>query len=212
MKLKSGWKKLSPGLRLHALDVPIIGLTGGIATGKSTVAGLLIEKGLPVINADLLVKEIYKKEETKNFIHKYYPDVVVNNEIDFRKLREKVFTDSQVKDVIEAHIYARLKNAFTEAYEKLGRPEFVVYDVPLLFEKKLDPVVDIKVLVYAPETIQRARLMDRDGHTEDMAMTIMASQLNIEDKKSRADFVIDNSSTLAELTREVDSFLRQILD
>ena len=75
MKLKKEWNKLTPGLRLHALDVPIVGLTGGIATGKSTVAGILIEKGLPVINADLLVKEIYKKEDTKNFVRKYYADV-----------------------------------------------------------------------------------------------------------------------------------------
>ncbi len=212
MKLRAEWRKLTPGMRLHTLDVPIVGLTGGIATGKSTVAELLIEKGLPVINADLLVKEIYSKEETRNFIKRNYPEVILNNDIDFKKLREKVFTDSVVKDDVEAHIYGRLKNAFTEAYEKLGSPDFVVYDVPLLFEKKLDPVVDVKVLVYAPEDIQRKRLMARDGDEEDMARTIMASQLNIEDKKVRADFIIDNSSTKAELARKVEQFLRQVFE
>lgn len=212
MKLSVEWKKLTPGLRLHSLEVPIIGLTGGIATGKSTVAELLIERGLPVINADHLVKDIYAKEDTKDFIRRNYPDVILADEIDFKKLREKVFSNSQVKDEVETHIYARLKNVFTEAYDKLGSPDFVVYDVPLLFEKKLDSVVDMKVLVYAPESIQKKRLMSRDGLEETIARTIMASQLNIEDKKSRADFVIDNSSTLAELAREVDNFLRQIQD
>ncbi len=212
MKLRAEWKKLTPEVRLHTLGVPIIGLTGGIATGKSTVAELLIKRGLPVINADHLVKGIYAKEDTKDFIRRNYPDVILADEIDFKKLREKVFTDPQVKEEIETHIYARLKNAFSEAYRKLGEPEFVVYDVPLLFEKKLDSVVDMKVLVYAPESIQRKRLMSRDGHEETIARTIMASQLNIEDKKSRADFVIDNSSTLTELAREVDNFLRQIKD
>ncbi|MES2527751.1 MAG: dephospho-CoA kinase [Bdellovibrionota bacterium] len=212
MNLKKEWNKLRPEKRLHSLSVPVIGLTGGIATGKSTVAKILIEKGFPVINADLLVKDIYVRSDTKNFISTNYPDVMKGTEIDFKLLREKFFTAPVVKDEIEAFIYARMKEAFDIAYEKLGRPAMVIYDVPLLFEKHLESVVDMKVLVYAPAKIQRARLMARDGHEEDMARTIMDSQMNIEEKKNKADFIIDNSATLVELAEEVNQFLRQIQD
>lgn len=212
MKLKPQWTKLPKEKRLHKLDVPVVGLTGGIATGKSTVANMLIEEGLPVINADHLVKDVYAQEETRAFVRTNYPDVMKGNDIDFRKLREKVFTAPVVKEEIEAFIYARLPDAFAAAYENLGRPEMIVYDVPLLFEKNLDVMVDVKVLVYTPAKIQKARLMGRDGHEESMASTIMASQIDIEEKKEKSDFVIDNSGTLVELAEEVKQFLRQTFD
>lgn len=209
MKLKAEWIRLTPEKRLHQLGVPLVGLTGGIATGKSTVAGMLSALGIPVINADHLVKAIYQREETRGWIQFNYPKVMNGADIDFRKLREKFFSAPAVKDEIEAYIYARLPGAFGAAYEALGRPEVVVYDVPLLFEKQLDSLVDLRVVVYAPEKIQRARLMARDGHEEAMASTIMGSQLDIEEKKERADIVIDNSASLAELTEEVNQFVRR---
>lgn len=212
MKLKAQWKILTPDHRLHHLKVPVIGLTGGIATGKSTVASILIEKGLPVINADHLVKEIYTRSETKHFISTNYPQVMKGSEIDFRLLRELVFSAPVVKEEVEAFIYARLPEAFLSAYAKLGSPDLVIYDVPLLFEKHLDNIVDLKVLVYAPAKIQKARLMERDGHAEAMALTIMGSQMDIEEKKENSDIVIDNSGTLVELAEEVNQFLRQAFD
>jgi len=212
MKLKSQWVKLTAANRLHHLNVPVIGLTGGIATGKSTVAKILAEKGLPVINADHLVKDIYAKPETKEFVRTNYLHVMNGTEIDFRKLRELVFSAPIVKEEVEAFIYARMPEAFDGAYSKLGRPELVIYDVPLLFEKHLDTVVDMKVLVYAPAKIQKARLMERDGHEEAMAMTIMGSQMDIEEKREKSDVLIDNSGTLTELAEEVNQFLRQAFD
>lgn len=212
MKLKSQWNKLSPEKRLHHLKVPVIGLTGGIATGKSTVASILIEKGFPVINADHLVKEIYTKTETKEFVRTNYPHVMKGSEIDFRLLRELVFSAPIVKEEVEAFIYARMPEAFSAAFSRIGNAEYVIYDVPLLFEKHLDTIVDMKVLVYAPAKIQKARLMERDGHEEAMALTIMSSQMDIEEKRDKSDVVIDNSGTLVELAEEVNQFLRQAFD
>jgi dephospho-CoA kinase len=209
MKLKAAWNKLTPEKRMHHLNVPIIGLTGGIATGKSTVAKLLVDHGLPVINADHLVKSIYTREETHEWIRANYPDCIKGKVIDFKGLREKFFTAPAVKDEIEAFIYARLPGAFLEAYQAMKRPSFVIYDVPLLFEKHLDALVDMRVVVYTPAKIQKARLMERDGHEEEMALMIMAAQMDIEVKKNKADFVIDNSATLVELAEEVNQFLRQ---
>lgn len=210
MKLQPRWNKLSSVNRLHHLEVPLIGLTGGIATGKSTVAKILTEKGLSIINADHLVKEIYTRPETKDFVKTNYPQVFKSHEIDFRKLRELVFSAPVVKEEIEAFIYARMPEVFHSAYTLLGKPDLVVYDVPLLFEKLLDRVVDVKVLVYAPATIQKARLMERDGHDESLALTIMSSQMDIEEKRKKSDLLINNSGTLVELAEEVNQVLRQI--
>jgi dephospho-CoA kinase len=211
MKLKPELISLTKEKRLHQLGVPVIGLTGGISTGKSTVAQKLTSMGFLVLNADLLVKDIYSTEEAKIFIQGICPEAWVDEKIDFKILRERVFKSTSLKGSVESFIYKRLPGAFLTAYEKADLNQIVVYDVPLLFERHLDELVDFTVVVYAPVEIQRARLMKRDGHIEEMAQKIIDQQIDIEEKKTRADFVIDNSRTEAELQMEVDSFVRKIL-
>src|SRR6476661_1063578 len=117
--LKAKYIKLEPGFRLYNLDKPIIALTGGIATGKSTVTKMLEAKGLQVIDADALVKSIYRKEETKNFIKTVFSVAWGNEEISFPKLRELVFQNPKVKEAVETFIYARLPEAFREAISQI---------------------------------------------------------------------------------------------
>lgn len=212
MKLKTKYQRLTPLERLYQLNVPVIGLTGGIASGKTTVSKMLHQAGIPVINADHLVKNVYALPETKEFITKDFPEVIKDGEIQFPLLRERVFSNQDVKAQVESFIYQRLPKAFKEAFARLRDPQAVIYDVPLLFEKGLQDLFDLTVLVYAPRPVQRARLMTRDGHLEEMANNILNQQLDIEDKKLKADFVIDNSRTEAELTEEVKQFLRQAFD
>lgn len=212
MKLKSKFIKLNQAQRLYGLDKPIIGLTGGIATGKSTVTKLLEAQGLVVLDADRLVKSIYQTQEAKDFIKTNFPDAWVNSEINFQKLRELFFHNPKTKETVEGFIYARLPRAFADAAAQNTKQPFHIYDVPLLFEKGLDEKMDLSVLVYAPRKIQRARLMDRDGHIEDMAEKILTHQLNIEDKKQKANFVIDNSAGMEELAAEVKQFLLQVFE
>lgn len=212
MKLKTKYQRLTPLERLYQLNVPVIGLTGGIASGKTTVSKMLHQAGIPVINADHLVKDVYALPETKEFITKEFPEVIRDGEIQFPLLRERVFSNQDVKAQVESFIYQRLPKAFKEAFARLRDPQVVIYDVPLLFEKGMQDLFDLTVLVYAPRSIQRARLMTRDGHLEEMANNILNQQLDIEDKKLKADFVIDNSRTEAELTEEVKQFLRQAFD
>jgi dephospho-CoA kinase len=211
MNLKPEFQKLTPKSRLYQLPVPIIGLTGGIASGKSTVAEILSQKGLAMINADQLVKDIYALPETLEFLNLHHPEVLKAKKIDFRMLREKVFKNPEVKTQIEKFIYQRLPAAFMNAYHKLQDPKLVVYDVPLLFEKNLESLMDVSVLVYAPRNIQRTRLMSRDSIAEELAESILKQQMDIEDKKQRAEFVINNSLTKEELTEEIEQFLRQIV-
>jgi dephospho-CoA kinase len=210
-ELKNKLIELSSQKRLHELAAPIVGLTGGIATGKSTVSKILQSKGCPIIDADQLVKKIYALNDTKEFIKANFPEGYRNGEIDFPALRQRFFQDPKAKSDIEGHIYQRLPDIFLKEYRELGTPPFIIYDVPLLFEKKLDLLVDITVTVYAPRKIQEARLMKRDGILEDLAKKIIDQQMDIEDKKLKADFVIDNSFSQEELVQEVEELLRQIL-
>lgn len=204
--------KLTPEKRLHQLPVPIIGLTGGIATGKSTVSQILVNKGAPVIDADRLVKSIYQLQETKDFVKSKCPEAIIQNKINFPLLREHFFTNPPLKQDLENYIYQRLPKAFKDAYDQLNAPSYVIYDVPLLFEKGLDQLVDLKVLVYAPRAIQKERLMKRDGQKEEIALRILDQQMGIEEKKSKCDYIISNTAGIEELAAEVESFMRQVLN
>lgn len=212
MKLKNKFNRLDQNRRLYKLDIPVIGLTGGIATGKSTVSEILKQKGFALIDADRLVKEIYALPETLAFIQKEFPEVIQNGTIQFHLLRQKVFLNREVKATIENLIYKQLPQTFQKTFEKFNNPPVLVYDIPLLFEKDMQDYFDVTVLVYAPRKEQRARLMKRDGHLEAMANNILDQQMDIEEKKLKADFVIDNSRTEADLTEEVNQFLRQITE
>lgn len=212
MKLKNNFNRLDSNQRLHKLNIPVIGLTGGIASGKSTVSKILKDKGLAIIDADLLVKGIYALPDTIQFIQKEFPDVVTNGIIQFPLLRKKVFSNREVKETVENFIYKRLFPAFNLAFNKLNNPEVLIYDIPLLFEKNMKDYFDLTVLVYAPQELQIERLMNRDGLSEELAKNILSQQMDIEDKKSKAEFIINNSGPEAKLTEEVNTFLRQILD
>lgn len=212
MKLKTKNRLHSSDQRLYQIRVPVIGLTGGIASGKSTVSRMLKERGFEIIDADQLVKDVYAIPETFEFIQKKHPEVIQDGKILFPLLREKVFKDKKVKLEIENFIYQRLPDAFLAAYRKLNSPQVVIYDVPLLFEKNMESMFDVTVLVYAPRKIQHARLMGRDGHQEAMADSILNQQMDIEDKKLKAEFVIDNSGTETELVKGINEFLHQYFD
>jgi dephospho-CoA kinase len=204
--------KLSPEERLYHYKKPLIGLSGGIATGKSSVSKLLEERGIKIIDADQLVKSIYAKAGTKKFILDNYPQAWEKDSINFTKLRELFFSDASIKAAIEAFIYARLPEAFKEAADKISDQQFYFYDVPLLFEKQLESKVDLSVVVYASRQEQLSRLVKRDGTNVLVANQILEQQMNIEDKKKKADMVIINTGTINELAAEVDRFLLQVLN
>jgi dephospho-CoA kinase len=212
MKLKNSFIKLNPAQRLYGLKIPVIGLTGGIATGKSTVAGMLEQSGLPIINADQLVKDIYRLPETLTYIQNHHPEVIKDGKIQFPLLREKVFLNPEVKREIETFIYQRLPFAFQSAFEKLPQASVLIYDVPLLFEKKMEGFFDLNALVYATREVQLARLISRDKISEMMANQILNQQMDIEEKRLKTDFIIDNSKTQTELLEEVNSFLQKFFE
>lgn len=209
-KLKANWIKKTPLNRLYHIPVPIIGLTGGIATGKSTLANFFRKNDIPVIDADRLVKNIYQLPETKAFIKDNFPTTIIDDEIIFKKLREIAFQDETAKKLLEDFIYAHLPNEFKKAFVSFDDPKFVVYDVPLLFEKKLNEFIDFSICVYAPKNIQIERLIARDHSTIDLAEKIINQQMDIEVKKNLCDFVINNIGSPEELDSAIEKFIKDI--
>ncbi len=202
MKLKQTYIKLEAKKRLYNLKTPIIGLTGGIASGKSSVINILQKLHYSIIDADQLVKEIYQTDETKKFIEKNYPNVVSAEKINFKQLRNLFFTTPDIKQKIEQYIYQKLPSQFLAHFDKQDQP-FVIYDVPLLFEKDLYLHVDISICVYCTRDQQIDRIVTRDDCTIEDAGNILAHQGDLDHKRDLADFIIDNSKQLEDLEKEV---------
>lgn len=193
-KLKDQFVRLSKNDRLYQQKIPIIGLTGGVATGKSTVSSFFKKEGFNIINADALVHAIYKKKPTIDFIQKNFPNVIKNGAIDFKNLRKIFFEDKNNQELIEKFIYLNLESAFLEEAKDFNN--LIIYDVPLLFEKGLKEKVDLVICVYCPEKLQLKRLIERDHIEENLAQKIIQSQMDIEKKKELSDFVINNGGSL----------------
>jgi dephospho-CoA kinase len=188
--LKNEYITLKIEQRLYQCPVPIIGLTGGIATGKSFFARYLSQRGLPVISADDLIKNIYDWPETKDWLLKN------NLPPKGPKLREMVFNDPDLKIKVENYLYPLLPKSFLDFFSRFKNPQVIIYDVPLLFEKKLELFFDQVVLVYASKDEQIKRLIQRDHISNELALKMLQSQLPIENKKTKTKWVIDNNDIL----------------
>ncbi len=206
-KLRSKWITKDQTTRLYQTPVPIIGLTGGIATGKSTVAQMFRDAGVPVIDADKLVKSIYAKRSSYEFVLKHFPEAITENDIHFKKLREIAFLTADNQLILESFIYAQMPDAFREAYLAFPQHEYVVYDVPLLFEKGLDAKVDLSVCTYSPRSLQLERLVKRDQISVELAEKILNKQMDIEEKKEKSDLFIENVGDLDLLSLNFDRLL-----
>lgn len=198
--------------RLHGVDCPVIGLTGGIATGKSTVSKLLQDHGLPVICADSLIKDIYSWDETKKFIFENFPKVISDGSIDFKQLREVAFESDKNREALETYLYQHLPEAFNKQFTNFDEVKTLVYDVPLLFEKNLESKFDVIICVHSPKKIQIERLIKRDGISEELAESILKKQLPIDEKRDRSDFTLSNVDSLDKLELEVETLMALLFD
>lgn len=217
LKLKASFITKTKDNRLHQLSIPVIGLTGGIASGKSSAAALFRQQQMAVIDADSLIKKIYSKDETKKFVQGLCPQALSDSPqglvIDFKKLRQFFFSTPKAQTEIENYLYPQLKEAFLEDFALLGgekKHSFVIYDVPLLFEKKLDTLVDTIICVYAPASVQKMRLIKRDKIDDNLALKILGSQMDIEEKKRLSNLVITNDQDQQKLEQEVQKVIQTL--
>ena len=209
-KLANKWITKDPSTRLYNIPVPIVGLTGGIATGKTTIAQMFRDENIPVIDADRLVKNIYLKKESFEFVEKHFFESIIEDAIHFKTLREIAFKTRENQIKLETFIYAQMPLAFKEAYNQFGPHSYIVYDVPLLFEKGLYTQTDVSVCVYTPRSIQLERLMKRDSISVELAETILTKQIDIEEKKKKADIFIENIGTHTDLNHNFIKLLKEL--
>lgn len=196
----------------------IIGLTGGIASGKSTVAGMLEEKGALLLDADLIAREVVLpgKPAWREIRDWLGPSITgPDGAIDRARLGKLIFADPAARQRLNGIVHPRVMESFVTRTEEIRQqcPDaVVVYDVPLLIEAKMDRLVDLVVLVYAAEEIQLARLQSRDNLPAAEAISRVRAQMPLAEKRAYADVVIDNSGSQAETLRQVNRFWKELHD
>lgn len=194
----------------------ILGLTGGIATGKSTVTSMLRERGIPVIDADQIAREVVEpgKPAYEAIVRYFGRDILLaDGQIDRKKLGEIVFSDEAKRQKLNAIVHPEVRRVMreeAEAAEQNGA-RIVFMDIPLLYESKLTHMVEKVVVVYAPPSMQLARMMERDELEEEQAYKRLRAQFPIEQKVQEADFLIDNSQSREQTERQVEELLAKIL-
>lgn len=186
-----------------------IALTGGIATGKSTVASLLGLNGLRIIDADTIAHRILDENSTW-VAEKFGYDFVKNGKVDRPALGKIVFADVKAKKELESFLHPKIRTAIEEQSEKQDKLKYpYLIDIPLFFETSSYPIKN-SVVVYTPKALQLERFMKRNGFSEEESLRRIESQMDIEEKKARATWVIDNSSNLKHLQRECEQFVDTI--
>jgi dephospho-CoA kinase len=189
----------------------ILGLTGSIGMGKSTTAKFFAEAGVPVYDADAAVHRLYEGEATPA-IEVAFPGTTANGKVDRDKLAKSVLGDAAAIKRLESIVHPLVHGArarFLAEAERSGAP-VVVLDIPLLFETKGDARCDAVVVVSAPADMQRIRAFERPGMSEGKLTAIMANQVPDEDKRRRADFVVDTSQGFEHARAQVRDILNAV--
>jgi len=188
-----------------------IALSGGIATGKSTVASLLALNGMRVIDADKISHEIL--DASSSWVRESFGDEFVDgSKVNRSKLGSLIFSDKEKKTLLEEYLHPKIRAEIQTRADKQDGFKFpYLIDIPLFFENN---AYDIKesVVVYTPKEIQLQRFMKRNGYTKQESLKRIASQMSIDEKKERATWVIDNSKNLTHLQDEVENFVQKIKD
>ncbi|WP_062104315.1 dephospho-CoA kinase [Bacillus niameyensis] len=190
----------------------VIGLTGGIASGKSTVSNMLKKRGFTIVDADLAARAVVEPGE------KAYEQVVVSfgrdilhsdGSIDRAKLGSIIFHDEnerkKLNQIVHPAVRIRMEEWKKEAI--VAGKQTIIYDIPLLFESKLTHLVKKTILVFVNEETQLQRLMKRNNLTESEAMARIQSQLSLKEKINLADYVIDNNGSLTQTEFQIDDLI-----
>ncbi|HQA59494.1 MAG: dephospho-CoA kinase [Tepidanaerobacteraceae bacterium] len=194
----------------------VVGLTGGIASGKSTVSLLLKDKGAVIIDADEIARQIMQPDKPAWFkVINHFGHEILNEEeyIDRKKLADIVFSDKRQLEFLNSFTHPEIINEIKSQleYYKSLQKEVVIIDAALLLEVGLDAIVDEVWVVTVDEKVQLERLMNRDKNlNKEQAMSRIRSQMPQEEKIKYADRVIDNSGSIEDTKVQVDSIWREI--
>ena len=194
-----------------------MGLTGGIASGKSTTTKILKSKKIPVHDSDLVVTDIYEKPNKKfiDFLKRINLKESINkNKIDKKIIREVVFSNKAKKKQLEDHLHLEVKKSRERFLKKQERAKanIVFLDIPLLFEKKLNHICDYVVLLTAPLSIRKKRALKRKGMSVEILNKILKTQLVDGIKKKKANFIINTSGKKSLLSKKIIDIINEILE
>lgn len=193
----------------------LVGLTGGIASGKSTVAKILQSLGAAIVNADDLAREVVEPghEAWKEIVASFGAEILQSDQtLDRQKLRTLIFNQPHARKRLESIIHPRVRALAEERirqYAAAGYP-VVIYEVPLLFEGNLQEWLRPVILVACDVETQTARLQKRDHLTAADAEKHIAAQMSLKDKRRLADYVIENNGSLEDLERQTRQILEEL--
>jgi dephospho-CoA kinase len=194
----------------------LLGVTGGIASGKSTVAKMLEEMGAPIIDFDVLSRVVVEPEKPawRDIVNYFGEQVLLEDKtLDRQKLSGIVFRDMEKRKKLESFTHPRIGEEFVKLIQEFTSkdPNVIIQVViPLLIEINMQALFHKLVLVYIPEEEQVKRLMERDNITREMAMNILKSQMSIEEKRGYCDFIIDNTGTIEETRKQVEELWERL--
>ncbi len=190
----------------------VLGLTGSIGMGKTTIGGMFVDRGVPLISADEIVHNIYAGKAAP-LIDAAFPGSVIDGVVDRDVLSRFVLGNDDAMKRLEAIVHPLVheeREKFVESARQDGA-RLVILDIPLLFETGGDASVDRILVVTCDEAIQRERVLARPGMTEEKFEAIISRQTPDAEKRRRADYVIDTSGTFADSEAQVDKVLAEIL-
>ena len=189
----------------------VLGLTGSLGMGKSTTAKFFAEEGIPLHDADAVVHQLYEGEATP-LIEAAFPGTTNRGKVDRDKLAKKVLGSSPAIKRLEVIIHPLVGRAEARFLEEAARKgaAVVVLDIPLLFETGADQRCDAVVVVSAPPDVQRARVFERPGMTEEKFEEILFQQMPDAEKRARADFVVDTSKGFDAARAQVREILARV--
>jgi len=198
-------------------DRLVIGVTGSIATGKSTVAVMLEEMGAPIVDCDLLSRLVVEpgKPAWEDIVSFFGEEVLQDDRtLNRKKLGEIIFQDEDKRKKLNSIQHIRILDEMARLVEEHVRqdPNTIIQGVvPLLIEVGWEPAFHKLLMVYVPEEEQVKRLMERDSIDRETAIRIISSQMGVDEKKGHCDFIVDNSGTLEETRKQVAELWEQLV-
>jgi dephospho-CoA kinase len=189
----------------------VLGLTGSLGMGKSTVASMFAEKGVPAFNADETVHDLYRSTAAP-LVEKAFPGTTADGTVDREELGRRVLGDAAALEKLEAIVHPLIREEetkFRAEAASAGR-RIIVLDIPLLFETGGETRVDAVVLVSTRPEIQKERVLARPGMTEERFDAILKKQMPDAEKRKRAHFIVDTTGDFDATRRQVDDVLKAV--
>ena len=197
----------------------IVGLTGGIGTGKSTVSRKLRERGYPVIDLDVISREVIEYPEVIDELVRNFGNEILENQnntsgkksISRNKLRQTVFKEEKKVSVLNSIMHPPIVKEMRRQIEELRKSYKTVFvEVQLLFEAKLEKEFDIIVLVYADKKTQLERVLKRDGRSKGEVRQIINAKMDMTEKRRLSNYIIENNGNSEMLDLEIEKFIKKL--